>query len=342
MTSRSVSIVFLCSVMGASSPVFGRQDTASKLEHLEAQNRLLHEKHTLLEERFDNKTERLEITMMQKMIEEQKEQRELFYKILAALGIPFGLLTAYIFGSGQASLKNVKDEFKKDLGQAVTDFKKQLEAAESHFHDLAVSGEKRIENALTQKWEEKEKAFSKTTDALMVRGRDRATATVYNDLCDDFFNLCLNFSKEAVDEGWYVSLLNSFCDIAKKGLEVSRKNYKSTDLTERENGALIEYDIDMYAQSLKNYVSILLLRAQDYDMNNVQAVRTEVEFLAQRTCNQWNEIPKTNKGNAEIYAQYENRLHAINHIRSILQKSIAPNISSISNNMEGISPDLNR
>ncbi len=163
-------------------------------------------------------------------------------------------------------------------------------------------------------------SLKNATDVLMVRGRDRATATVYNDLCDDFLNLCLNFSQEELNEGWYVTLLNSFCDIAKKGLEVSRKNYKSTDLTERENGALIEYDIDIYVKNIKNYVTILLLRAQDDDMKNAHAVRAEVNFLAQRTRNQWTEIPKTNKGNAEMYEQYGNRMCLLDCIRDILQR----------------------
>ncbi len=206
------------------------------------------------------------------------------------------VMLAVVLGSGYFSLKNITDKTER----------------------MAETLKKELDEAFQKKLEGYETEFKHTTDALMVRGCDRATATVYGDLCDDFLNLPKNLEREVGLE-WYGALLNSFCDFAEKAMEASKRNYESTALTERENGALIEHDIDQHVKNLASYVKTLLLRAHDADMENIEVVKAEVELLTKRTHKKLETMVDNDEHNAQTYARCLKRRKSLESTKNLIQ-----------------------
>ncbi len=331
MTSRSLSMIFVCSLMTGSSAVQGQVLPSSPAQDrvhetaVEPQTAGNTQKQTiiLLSEDFQALQARLKALEEQKTLQEariyynlknleldrKKEASALKTEMIYYNAGLLSVMLAVVLGSGYFSLKSATDKSEK----TAENLKKDIEKLINH---LTQENQKTITQAVS----DYEKTFKMSTDALIIRALDRGTATVYGEMCDDFLELSINFSDEEREMNWYETLLNSFCDFAQKAYDASQKNYESIGLVERDNGKLIEYDIDSYVRNFKSYADILLLRKEAEDLKNIRVKKADLELITNRTQKKFEAMFDTNEHNSETYTRYQRRIEKLEAIKNIIQK----------------------
>ncbi len=176
MKARHLSGLFLCGVLQGSFVAEGKPRTAAYPQNTPQKEpstswalERLDQKDTLLEERFNNKMERLESALKESLL---AEREAMFYDNIKTVGILMTLISGVLFGSGAWSLKTAKEKFEKDL-----------QTAKDEFNTLSTQRAQELSNIadiLRAEAKHESDEIRRYTNNMSNRILDRSTATMYS------------------------------------------------------------------------------------------------------------------------------------------------------------------